>query len=451
MFCLHPWTLSKAFLSLQHLENQLHMLAQRYFIPPTAHNCELIVYTKFPITAMIQKVLTFYSMHGTNTADALSELNTTLQGWVYNVGPCYNGVDVACVVREEEPRQCRMNVRMQAAFILAGCLIIKAAYMIILYYKARGRTKEHCLTLGDVVVASVLDPEMKIKNECLLNSGDGWRSSVVHKCHKHCTDVQPSTTGDDIGHCQKCLKFNEINKAADLPHPSVAIKDKRSLLSNLGSTAIIQMLILTFTSLAMLSASIMLIIEKAATTRFFSQQCSMPDTTSVGIGSFLTYEPLNYINSASCTAGSVGPVLKRLFGTWGGFSSSAQLAALPGDSLSSKFTAFAISNGAQFLYSLLYLLLIYNLSLISMEHEWGAWETKRKRPRCTIVSGKPFEQTYFLQLPPKILLPLMSYAALMHWLLGQAISTVETIYTDPQHHVEHSMYTVGMHMLQLRR
>jgi hypothetical protein len=119
--------------------------------------------------------------------------------------------------------------------------------------------------------------------------------------------------------------------------------------------------------------------------------------------------------------------------------------------LSSEFTAFTISNGAQFLYSLLYLLLIYNLSLISMEHEWGAWETKWKRPRCTIVSGKPFEQTYFLQLPPKILLPLMSYAALMHWLLGQAISTVETIYTDPQHHVEHSIYTVGMHMLQLRR
>jgi hypothetical protein len=218
------------------------------------------VYTNFPITAMIQKVLMFYSMHGTNTADALSELNATIQGWVYNVGPCYNGVDVACVLREEEPRQCRMNVTMQAAFILVGCLIIKAAYIIILNYRARGRTKEHCLTLGDVVVASVLDPEMKIKNECLLNSGDGWRSSVVHKCHKHCTDVQPSTTGDDIGHCQKCLKFNEINKAADLPHPRVAIKDKRSLLSNLGSTVIIQMLILTFTSLAMLSASIMLII-----------------------------------------------------------------------------------------------------------------------------------------------------------------------------------------------
>jgi len=81
----------------------------------------------------------------------------------------------------------------------------------------------------------------------------------------------PRHQADDIGHCQKCLKFNEINKAADLPHPSVAIKYKRSLLSNLGSTAIIQMLILTFTSLAMLSASLMLIIEMASTARFVRQ------------------------------------------------------------------------------------------------------------------------------------------------------------------------------------
>jgi len=104
--------------------------------------------------------------------------------------------------------------------------------------------------------------------------------------------------------------------------------------------------------------------------------------------------------------------------------------------------AFAISNGAQFLYSLLYLLLIYNLTLVSMEYEWGKWELQRKRPRCTLVSGRPFEQSYFLQLPSRLLLPLMFFAALMHWLLGQAISTVETIFTDPEHHIEHSKYFV---------
>lgn len=369
-------------------------------------------------------------MHGTNVVDALSELNTTVSyNLIYNVGPCYNGFDVACVLGDKQPRHCRMNVRMQAAFILAGCLLIKAVYMIIINYRARGQTKEHCLTLGDVVVASVLDPELKISNECLLNSGDGWRSIVAHTCHKHCTDPQPSATGDNIGHCQKCKKFNESNKAADLPHPSVAIKYKRSLLSNLGSTAITQMLVLSITSLAMLAVSIVLIIGISSSSRDFSRRCDEEHLMSPNV------------TSMSCSAG-VGAHLKREYGTWGGFSSSAELTSLPADNLSSEFIAFAISNGAQFLYSLLYLLLIYNLSLISMEHEWGAWETKRKRPRCTNVSGKPFEQSYFLQLPPKLLFPLMGYAALMHWLLGQAISTIETIYTDPEHGIEHSVYAV---------
>ena len=350
-------------------------------------------------------------MHGTNVDDALSELDTSIPGMItYTVGSCHNGLDVTCVFRDEQPRQCRMNVRMQAAFILAGCLFIKAAYMIFINYRARGRTKEHCLTLGDVVVASVLDPELQVKNECLLNSGDGWRSSVVHKCHKHCKDPQPSATGDDIGHCQKCLKFNEINKAADLPHPSVAIKYKRSLLSNLGSTAIIQILILTLSSATLLGISVVLIIQMASSARDFAR-CRTDPTLW---------------NDSDCQFNGVAAYLKALYGTWGGFSSSATVTALRGDNLSSEFAAMAISNGAQFLYSLLYLLLIYNISLISMEHEWGDWEKARKRPRCTIVSGKPFKQTYFLQLPPKILVPLMSYAALMHWLLGQAISTIET-------------------------
>lgn len=301
--------------------------------------------------------------------------------------------------------------------------------MIILNYRARRRTKNHCLTMGDVVVASVLDPDLKIKNECLLNSGDGYRNDVAHTCHKHCKDPEPSTTGDNIGHCQKCKKFNDMNKAVDLPHPSIAIKYKRSLLSNLGSTAITQMLILMLVSVAMLAASILLI----------GIVSSIQDFNSICNGSSRN---LAYESGIDCDIG-VAEYVKERHGTWGGFSSSGTLASLTADSLGSEFTAFAISNGARFLYSLLYLILIYNLTLISMEHELGSWETKRKRPRCTIVSGRTFEQSYFLQLPSKLLLPLMGYAALMHWLLGQAISTIETIYTDPVHGVEHSIYFVS--------
>jgi hypothetical protein len=52
--------------------------------------------------------------------------------------------------------------------------------------------------------------------------------------------------------------------SADLPHPSIAIKYKRSLLSNLGSTAITQMMILMFTSIAMLGISIGMIVSMAS-------------------------------------------------------------------------------------------------------------------------------------------------------------------------------------------
>lgn len=368
---------------------------------------------------------------GTGTVDeALAEVNYTgSYAWSgqYSKGDCALRRGVYCELEDQLPKKCRLNVRMQACFTLFGCLLIKAMYMIGLNYRARHRVKNHCLTYGDVIVASVINPDLKIHNECLLNSGDGYRHKVVHQCHKHCKDPVPSTTGDDIGHCQKCKKFNETDKAADLPHPSIAIKYKRSLLSNLGSTAITQMIILMFCSFAMLGVSIMLITLMVSKTTDYNHYCHNPD-----------YNPSAY---SECDI-SLSQTLKQSFGTWGGFSSSVTLASLPSDKISSELIAFAISNGAQFLFSLLYLLLIYNITLISMEHEWGTFESERKRPRATIVSGTPFEQSYFLQLPSKILLPLMIFAAAMHWLLGESIATFESIYTDPAYGVEHSVYYV---------
>lgn len=320
--------------------------------------------------------------------------------------------------------------QMQAALILCGCLVIKSIYMIGHNIRARHKPKDHILTFGDAIVASVIEPELKVQNECMVNTGDGYRQKVSHTCHKHCKDPIPSMTGDSIGHCQKCKKYNDINYSADLPHPSIAIKYKRSLLSNLGSTAITQMLILTFTSLFMLSISLMLVVFMAYEGQAWDKKCKGNRLDS---------------KTGACRF-SKSDFLGQVYGTWGGFSGSATLTSLPPDNLSSEFAAFAISNGPQFLYSLLYMLLVYNLSLISMEHEWGRWEIKRRRPRCTIVSGKQFEQSYFLQLPSKIVLPLMLYAALMHWLLGQAISTAETIYTDDVKGVQHSLYFVSVYL-----
>ena len=172
----------------------------------------------------------------------------------------------------------------------------------------------------------------------------------------------------------------------------------------------------------------MLLVSMAGTASEYKYECNQKSISS------------NWVETC---AGSLSSYIGHTYGTWGGFASSASLTSLPADSLSSEFMAFAISNGAQFLYSLLYLLLIYNLSLVAMEHEWGKWEVERKRPRCTLVSGKPFDQSYFLQLPSKLLIPLMTFASAMHWLLGQAISTIETIYADTVNHSEHSVYFVS--------
>ena len=90
--------------------------------------------------------------------------------------------------------------------------------------------------------------------------------------------------------------------------------------------------------------------------------------------------------------------LKFRSGSFGGFNTSVSLLDLPRDNLGSEIAAFAISNGAQFLFSALYLLLIYNITIISIEHDWGMFEKRRQRLRCTIVKGSDFEQSHFLQL-----------------------------------------------------
>ena len=323
---------------------------------------------------------------------------------------------------------CRLNVRMEAVFILTGCLTIKAAYMVIVMFRARRKVKTRCLTFGDVIVASVLDPKTRIWNECLVNAGEGHRHQVCHQCHNHCTSSEPSSSGDNIGHCQKCNKFNTTDKAADLVHPVIAIKHKQSLISNLGLTAVTQMIILMFCSLTMMGFSIMIGVLRAIAAADYREEC-------------LIQSQQNTYDEDTCLLG-LKTYLNLRFGGFGGFNSSAEIASFPPDSLGSELTAFGISNGAQFLYSLLYLLLIYNITLISMEHDWGIFEKSRRKPRCTIVRGSGFDQSYILQLPRKILFPAMGFSALMHWMLGQAISTIETTWSDPVNHTGHTQNSV---------
>jgi hypothetical protein len=85
----------------------------------------------------------------------------------YSNGDCHMGVEVRCFLYDMRPAKCRLNVRMNAAFVLVACLTIKAIYMIAVNLLARGKLKTHCLTFGDVLVASSSDPELRVQGHVL--------------------------------------------------------------------------------------------------------------------------------------------------------------------------------------------------------------------------------------------------------------------------------------------
>lgn len=297
----------------------------------------------------------------------------------------------------------RLVVRMQAAVILAFCLVYKACYMLSFNIRSKGKTKTHLLTYGDVLMASVLDPTVQIPHESMVNGGSFHRRQVYHICHQHCKNRELSVSGDELGHCQKCSKLNKVNNMTRLAWPAVATKRKESLLANLGQTALTQMLTLSFSSVGMVVASVFALIA------------------------FI----LSYADAVRCKWTTYTEQMMK----------PHAIAELYKHDLTGELLTFIISNGAQLLYSMLYLLLIYNVTLISMEQEWGLLEKQRKRLRCTIVKSKNFDQSYLLQLPKQWLFPLMTYSIMMHWLLGLAIYAEESTIGDGSR--EFSKYTVS--------
>lgn len=103
-----------------------------------------------------------------NSDDQLDALEHSYMGeyswnWQYAAGSCKMGTEVFCVLDEPGDAKCRLNVRMSAAFTLMACLMIKATYMCVVNLLARGKLKEHCLTFGDVLVASASHPELRVQ------------------------------------------------------------------------------------------------------------------------------------------------------------------------------------------------------------------------------------------------------------------------------------------------
>ncbi|KAH8727410.1 hypothetical protein GQ44DRAFT_704344 [Phaeosphaeriaceae sp. PMI808] len=264
----------------------------------------------------------------------------------------------------------------------------------------------------------------------MVNAKESYRRRYTHTCHEHCKSQEESRTGEEVGHCQKCKKWNSTNRFTNEIQPTIATKIKRSLISNLGNTALTQMTIMSFCSICMIAASIAIAVPLRMSDQFTKDGCN---------GS-----PI--YNSNSLCKLSRAQRFKKISGGWGGFNQSQPLAALSPDDLGNEVLSFLISNGAQFVYSCLYLLLIYNITLISQEYDWGRFEHEYSQLRCTTVIGESFKQDYLLQLPKKILFPIMGYSVLAHWMLGEALQTQEIVWRDDDQsigrYVEHSMYTI---------
>ncbi|KAF2494005.1 hypothetical protein BU16DRAFT_61800 [Lophium mytilinum] len=130
-------------------------------------------------------------VNNTNVIQAQSEYNRTLEYTQFEVGSCLLGTNVFCDLHEPSTGACRLNIRMQAAFILGGCLVIKAIYMIAVNLIARGKVKRQCLTFGDVIVASASDPELRVKDECMVNAAESYRRYILPQ---HYSPAQNWTT-----------------------------------------------------------------------------------------------------------------------------------------------------------------------------------------------------------------------------------------------------------------
>jgi len=189
-----------------------------------------------------------------------------------NNNTCSIGTTVLCGTQGTSVYKCRLNIRMNAAFVLAFVLVAKAAYMVTVNLRGRGRIKTQLLTFGDIIVASASQSALRVHgcvcmsqrighkltmlSECMVNANESYRSESSHKCHRHCKNAVESKTGDEVGHCQKCKSWNSTNKFTSQPQPTIATKIKHRFISNLGNTALAQMSILIVCSLALVSFSI---------------------------------------------------------------------------------------------------------------------------------------------------------------------------------------------------
>ncbi|KFA73523.1 hypothetical protein S40288_05772 [Stachybotrys chartarum IBT 40288] len=97
------------------------------------------------------------------------------------------------------------------------------------------------------------------------------------------------------------------------------------------------------------------------------------------------------------------------------------LEATLGSGPSSLLTSVLLANFPQVVLSILYV--IYNalFTSLSVASEWNSYGYRKKGLRVSTGAKGDQRESYFLQLPYKISLPLISLSGILHWLISQSL------------------------------
>ena len=121
-------------------------------------------------TGTYEKVKTEWMVNNYFSSSSVNNSIATLKG------NCYPAHNVTCMfwldMGNTTPQRCRLQIRMQAAFILMSCLVFKAIYTVYVNIHSRNKKVDKCLFWGDIIASSTFEPGLRVKNECMVNAGE---------------------------------------------------------------------------------------------------------------------------------------------------------------------------------------------------------------------------------------------------------------------------------------
>ncbi len=290
---------------------------------------------------------------------------------------------------EKVDGQCSFNVNLAIIWIVVACNVIKFFTMTIVAYS--GTIDRPLMTIGDAIASFMTIPDSTTKNMCLTS-----REEIVkrHREYRRWKTHNPGRPRSEYPDYPDIWKADEAQR----------------------------------------------------------WQYSTSTWANAASSGRWTWATIFYLACMGATIGLLG----RAIGFYQGDKSASSLAALgfghPNSqtmingwavsSLSNKATAIVLSvliaNLPQLILSLLYFSINGLCTSMSLANEWSQLSVSSalksragaKTLRCSNPEGQQ-RATYFLQLPFRFAVPLISVAAIIHWLISQSIFLgVVTIYDE---------------------